>query len=327
MPETKRLLELFSGTHSIGKVFHKKGYKIVSLDRDLGAKCCLGTDYESEEHIKEDLLKWDYKKYPVGHFDVITASPVCLWWSGLRRTWIGRKCKSIHPTDVITAKHLDDDIDKFGKPMVDKVIEIIEYFKPKYWWIENPQTGRMKHYIEEKHPNYNTYYDVDYCKYSDWGYKKRTRFWTNIKGFEGKKCKNDCGNVVVIKTQKGDKRGKEEIKKDTRTLHLGATCNERNKKSIKKAIDKKEVVQYLHKTNLALPRYIEDDGKVVKVCTKELREKYKDFPSIDVLKHHKKGFGSKIPDQLCVGGGQNRLERYRIPEKLILDFFQKINIL
>jgi len=185
-----KLLELFSGAHSIGKVAKDKGYEIVSLDRDLGEKCPW-TDYVSETHIKEDIMTWDYRSlYEPCHFDVITASPVCLWWSHLRSCWIGRKCKTIHPTEIITKQHLQSDIETYGKPMVDKIFEIIDYFKPKYWWIENPQTGRMKEYITDK-----PFYDIDYCKYSDWGYKKRTRIWTNIKNFKPKLCKMDCDNV------------------------------------------------------------------------------------------------------------------------------------
>jgi hypothetical protein len=171
-----RVLELFSGTGSIQKVCVERGWDVVSLDRDLKAD------------IKEDIMTWDYKKdYKPGDFDIITASPVCLWWSKLRNTWIGRKIKA-HGDKIITKELLLEDIEKYGKPMVDKVREIIDYFKPKYWWIENPQTGKMKEYITDL-----DYYDVDYCKYSTWGYKKRTRFWTNIKGFEPKKCNKDCG--------------------------------------------------------------------------------------------------------------------------------------
>tara|TARA_R110002072_G_C7764800_1_gene518656 strand:- start:55 stop:807 length:753 start_codon:yes stop_codon:yes gene_type:complete len=189
-----RLLELFSGTHSIGKIAIEKDYEVISLDRDLPAT------------IKEDIMTWNYKIYPPKHFDVITASPVCLWWSALRRCWIGRKCQSIHPTEIITSELLYADIQKYGEPMVDKVIEIINYFQPKHWWIENPQTGLMKNYIESHHPAFNTYYDVDYCKYSDWGYQKRTRFWTNIKDFKPKKCKKDCDNMI--------ERGKSKVHKN-----------------------------------------------------------------------------------------------------------------
>ena len=92
-----KLLELFSGTHSIGKVAKQKGYEVISLDRDLDENCPFKTDYKSDKHIKNDIMTWDYKKeYKRGDFDVITASPVCLWWSGLRRTFIGRKLSLIH---------------------------------------------------------------------------------------------------------------------------------------------------------------------------------------------------------------------------------------
>ena len=185
-----KVLELFSGTHSIGKVVSKREYDVISLDRDLSGSCPW-SDYESKIHIKEDIMTWDYTIYQRGEFDIITASPVCLWWSTLRHCWIGRKAPSIHPTETITMKHLEDDIEKFGRPMVDKVLEIIEYFQPKFWWIENPQTGKMKDYLSDK-----SFYDVDYCKYSDWGYKKRTRIWTNIKGFTPQLCNKDCQNIV-----------------------------------------------------------------------------------------------------------------------------------
>ena len=97
---------------------------------------------------------------------------------------------------VLPTERIQNDIDTLGKPMVDKVIEIIEYFKPKYYWIENPFTGGMKDYIKERHPNYYNNYVVDYCKYDDnIGYQKRTIFFTNIKGFTPRKCKKDCKNM------------------------------------------------------------------------------------------------------------------------------------
>ena len=272
-----KLLELFSGTHSIGKVAHNLGFEVTSLDRDLGGECCLKTDYKSNFHIKEDIMTWDYKIYNKGDFDIITASPVCLYWSKLRNTWIGRKSKAINPNGSIVKKEdLQRDIDLYGKPMVDKIFEIIEYFQPNYWWIENPSTGMMKHYIAEKYPNYNTYYDFDYCKYSDWGYKKSTRFWTNIKNITPKKCKNDCKNMF----------------------------------------------EKQHKVVLG-NGYEMIDGVKTLCNTKALREKHKKTADGGRGKgnYHKYGFGSSIKNQICVGGGSNRLERYRIPEKLIEELF------
>lgn len=187
---TKRLLELFSGTHSIGRVAEKMGYEVVSLDKDLPAKSKL-YNYTSNNHIMEDIMKWDYKIYPEGHFDVITASPVCLWWSILLPSNFGREIAR-HPGKIFCRELLEKDIEDYAKPMVDKVREIIEYFKPKYYWIENPSTGRMKEYITDL-----PFYDIDYCKYSNWGYKKATRFWTNIEGFNAQKCKKDCENFKL----------------------------------------------------------------------------------------------------------------------------------
>ena len=73
--------------------------------------------------------------------------------------------------------------------MVDKVFEIIDYFKPKYWWIENPQTGKMKEYINDLIP----FVDVHYCQYGI-SFKKPTRFWTNIEGLKFKKCNHKKHN-------------------------------------------------------------------------------------------------------------------------------------
>jgi hypothetical protein len=36
---------------------------------------------------------------------------------------------------------------------------------------------------------------MDYCKYSDWGYKKPTRIWTNKVGFIPKTCNKDCVSI------------------------------------------------------------------------------------------------------------------------------------
>ena len=167
-------LELFSGTHSFGKVSSKKGYTVYSLDRDLDEHCPF-TDYVSDNHIKEDIMTWDYKQFPNDYFGLITASPVCLWWSNLRSTWLGR----IRNGKIYKKEDINEDIDKYGKPMVDKVFEIIEYFKPKKWIIENPHSSRMKNYIKESWSKYNNYNDYSYCKYTDWGYEKKFNYNRN----------------------------------------------------------------------------------------------------------------------------------------------------
>ena len=59
-----KLLELFSGTGSVGKVARDIGYEVISLDL-------------KNADINIDILKWDYKVYDPGYFDIIWASPPC----------------------------------------------------------------------------------------------------------------------------------------------------------------------------------------------------------------------------------------------------------
>ena len=189
-----RVLELFSGTHSIGVVCKELSYHVVSVDRDIGESCeKINPGYKSEHHIKTDIMTWDYKQFPKGSFDIITASPVCTWWSLLRKCCYGRIIKG--HDEPFCEKFFLQDIDKYGKPMVDKVFEIIDYFKPKYWWIENPKTSMMWKYIKEIRPEYDNYRVFDYCKFSDFGYKKPTTFLSNIPKLEDVKCNNDCENM------------------------------------------------------------------------------------------------------------------------------------
>ena len=183
-------LELFSGTHSFGKVSSKLGFTVYSLDRDLGEKCPF-SDYKSQHHFQEDIMTWNYKQFDRGFFKIITASPVCMWWSHLRRSWIGRKIKA-HGDTIITQEILDKDIEKYGIPMVDKVFEIIDYFNPDYYIIENPSTGKMKEYINNLIP----FYDVNYCMYG-LTYRKPTRFWTNIEGLQFNKCSHKKHNYAL----------------------------------------------------------------------------------------------------------------------------------
>ena len=53
------ILELFSGTGSIGKVAIDFGHHVISLDKDM------------EADIKTEILDWDYKTYDPGCFDLI----------------------------------------------------------------------------------------------------------------------------------------------------------------------------------------------------------------------------------------------------------------
>ena len=175
-----RCLELFSGTGSVGKVCKSLGWETVSVDIDGRAD------------ININILDWDYKKYPKDHFDICWASPPCASFSHLQCSRIGRTMKN---GEIFTKEQMELNMETIGDPLVKKALEIIEYFNPMYWFMENPQTGRLK---DRPYMKDLPYYDVDYCMYSDWGYRKRTRVWTNRVGFNNKLCdgKGTCGNMV-----------------------------------------------------------------------------------------------------------------------------------
>ena len=186
------LLELFSGTHSVGNTMKDK-YNIISLDFSTYK------GIEPPTH-QVDIMKWDYKQYPKDYFEVIWASPPCVNYSILQNGNYGRIIRGeLYTREVRERKMKESDI--IGR----KVMEIIEYFNPRLWFIENPQTGKMKErdWIKDK-----PFYDIDYCMFSNWGYRKRTRFWTNRKGYHNTLCNKNCGNMENGKHKMGKGKSK-----------------------------------------------------------------------------------------------------------------------
>lgn len=172
------VLELFSGTGSVGKVCKRLDWNVVSVDMILPA-----------DH-KVDIMKFDYKQYPKDYFDIVWASPPCTNYSKLQDSWLGRMKKG-----QIYTKEVQEEEMKQDDKLIEKTFEIIDYFQPELWFVENPATSKMKdREIMKDKPNYV----VDYCMYSDWGYRKRTRIWTNKKDWNNLLCdgKGTCGNMV-----------------------------------------------------------------------------------------------------------------------------------
>ena len=150
----KRLLELFAGTGSVGKVFEAAGWEVVSVDSvpAFGPTICV------------DIMQWDYRIYPPGHFDFVHASPPCTEFS---------RALTSRPRDL-----------EAGDVLVNKTLEILTYFRPRWWTIENPHTGLLKTRANMFH--LKTFMRrVCYCKYSpkdddSWSYRKDTSIWTNL---------------------------------------------------------------------------------------------------------------------------------------------------
>ncbi len=187
------VLELFSGTGSVGKCCENIGFSYYSVDLVFDAD------------FKGDIMDFDYKQFPRDWFEVVWASPPCTNYSKLQDCWLGRMRKGkIYTKEIQQEEMIQDD------KLVLRVFEIIDYFQPEYWFIENPGTSRMKDRPFMKDVNN---YVVDYCMYSDWGYKKRTRIWTNRTDFKPLVCdgKGTCGNMIDTQHKKALGNGYEMI--------------------------------------------------------------------------------------------------------------------
>ena len=180
------LLELFSGTKSVGTIAKSLGFNVISLDL-------------KNADINTDILEWDYKQFDRNHFDFIWSSPPCTEYSIAKTQGI----RNI----------------EYANSIVLKTIEIINYFNPKYFVIENPQTGLLKH---QEFMDEFEFKDVDYCKYG-FNYRKRTRLWNNITTWKPRElCKKDCGNIrnnKHIETAQRLPSGTKENWGDNPTIH------------------------------------------------------------------------------------------------------------
>ena len=295
------VLELYSGTGSVGKVCEKLGWTPISVDLELPAthEC--------------DIMDFDYKQYPKDYFSIVWASPPCTYYSTLQNCWIGRKKKDgiIYTREIIEEKRKESD------KLILKTFEIIDYFNPDVWFMENPQTGQLKDRDVVKDI---PFYDVSYCMYSDWGYEKKTRIWTNKKDWINLICDKSgaCGNMIEIASEGyiRPNTGKP-LKCDTRKLHNRQLCNTKTNQALKK-------VRHLHKNNCGNTEKLQ----AVRQYQKHQLNVSKDVHTVgeNFGKKHKKGIGigKKETDagQVSVlGGGTNRLDRYRVPEDLILSLF------
>jgi site-specific DNA-cytosine methylase len=157
-----KTLELFSGTQSFSK-----GMKRTFPETD-----CVTVDILSKflPSHRVDILLWDYKIYPPHHFQIIWASPPCDQYSS---------AKTRGERDLVKA-------DSY----VLKCFEIIDYFKPLVWLMENPATGLLPKRIETLRPNIQKPSICDYCAYGK-PYRKRTAIWSNI-SFDLLTCNKDC---------------------------------------------------------------------------------------------------------------------------------------
>jgi hypothetical protein len=184
MEKKMQVLELFAGSRSIGKVAEALGMEVYSSDLVPFD----GIDYSVS------ILDFDVSKVPFSP-DIIWASPPCTAFSvaSIGRNWNHDKTPK---TDGA----------RLGIQLVEKTIEIIKYFNPKYFFIENPRGMLRKMPIMDEFDRET----VTYCQYGD-ERMKPTDIWTNSDVWIPKPtCKN--GDSCHVSAPRGSVTGTQGLK-------------------------------------------------------------------------------------------------------------------
>jgi hypothetical protein len=161
-----KILELFSGTGSLGKGFSNA--LVTSVD----------VNPRFDPTFLCDIMDFDYKQFD--SFDYIHASPPCTEYSINQASFYGRRRRvggiltdfnpDVHETQL-----------KEADALVLKAIEIIDHFKPACWTIENPYSNWRCSLKQRPFMSEYDFTRVDYFMYTDPVLtKKPTMFFNNF---------------------------------------------------------------------------------------------------------------------------------------------------
>ena len=157
-----RVLELFSGTRSIGRAFEARGHEVYSVDY------C--ESFEADSHEDIAVLGVTDVMEAFGAPDVVWASPDCTTYSVAA---LGRHRKKDPATGWLMPV---TDYAKICDAVNQHLMRLIEALAPQLWFVENPRGGLRKMPWMRGLPRYT----VTYCQYG-YRYMKPTDIWTNAR--------------------------------------------------------------------------------------------------------------------------------------------------
>lgn len=185
-----KILDLFCGTKSIANAFEEEGFESLTLDNNL----------KFSPNIWTDILQWNYMKsdFLESGVDVIWASPPC---EGFSVAAISKNWRIVNDLYKPISKRAE-----FGMDLVKKTIEIIDYFRPRYWFIENPRAMLRKMDFMRGLPRQT----ITYCQYGDTRMKPTDIWGFFPDDFPIKNCK--AGDKCHEAAPRGSRTGTQGLK-------------------------------------------------------------------------------------------------------------------
>lgn len=151
----KIILSLFDYTGNWSRPYKENGYEVIQVDIQKGI----------------DIMNWDYKQIPKDQVYGILAACPCTDFA-----LSGAKHFAKKDNDGSTEK---------SKQLVYKTLEIVDYFNPKFWVIENPMSRIHKCCPELGQVKYK-FNPCDFAGYLEYEkqdserYNKATWLWGNF---------------------------------------------------------------------------------------------------------------------------------------------------
>jgi hypothetical protein len=182
-----KVLELFSGTRSIGKAFERRGHEVYSVDWDT-----------SLEHIN-----WNVD------IGIVTAIDIIERFGVPDVIWASPDCTSYSVAAIYHHRRREADGNlvgiseyaKFCDEVNTHMINLIKELNPKVFFIENPRGAFRKMNFIQHIPRYT----VTYCQYG-FKYMKPTDLFTNHPNPKFKPaCKN--GDKCHVSAPRGSTSG------------------------------------------------------------------------------------------------------------------------